>query len=108
MMRKCIMVTETEAIKRKRTKIGSKFINFAEIGGICNMHNWLRGWVPLPPRTSSFRITCSIDLEALSLMPVRPFESRFRNLEITITRYRRSQNDRGHWHDGVCSENRVS
>jgi len=20
-----------------------KFINFAEIGGICNMHHWLRG-----------------------------------------------------------------
>ena len=28
--------------RRKRTKIGD-YINFAEIGGICNMHHWLRG-----------------------------------------------------------------
>ena len=39
MMRKCIMVKEGEANKQKETKTG-EFINFAEIGGICNnMHN---------------------------------------------------------------------
>ena len=25
----------------------SEFINFVEIGGICNRHHWFRGWTPL-------------------------------------------------------------
>ena len=36
-----------KAKKRKITKIGGKFINFVKIGGICNMHHWLRGWTLL-------------------------------------------------------------
>jgi len=30
------------------TKSRDTFINFAEIGKICNMHNWLRGMDGLP------------------------------------------------------------
>jgi len=43
---------EEEAKKRKLGKKckfnenSGKFLNFVEIGGICNIHNWLRGWTP--------------------------------------------------------------
>jgi len=34
--------------KSKKNENRGKFLNFAEIGGrICNIHNWLRGWMPL-------------------------------------------------------------
>jgi len=31
-----------KAKKQKKMKNGDKFINFAEIGGMCNMHHWFR------------------------------------------------------------------
>jgi len=37
------MVKVGEAKKGQRTNTWQKFINFAEIGGICNMHHWLMG-----------------------------------------------------------------
>ena len=30
-------------------KMGT-FVTFVEIGGICNVHHWLRGWTPLGRR----------------------------------------------------------
>jgi len=34
--------------KVKRTNIRKQFTNFAEIGGICNMHHWIGGMDALP------------------------------------------------------------
>src|SRR6218665_425948 len=42
-----------EAKKRKRTKIGSKFINFAEIGEYAVCISGLREWTPLVAKSSS-------------------------------------------------------
>jgi len=37
-----------EVKKAKKDKNREGFINFAEIGGICNMHHWLEGaWMSL-------------------------------------------------------------
>jgi len=48
MMHKCIIVKVGKAKKRKQMKMGKKFINFAEVGGICNMLHWLREeWMSL-------------------------------------------------------------
>jgi len=33
--------------KTKKNENRGKFINFAEIGGVRNMHHWFRGWTPL-------------------------------------------------------------
>jgi len=38
---------ESQKIREKIEKRG-QFINFIDIGGICNMHHWFRGkWTPL-------------------------------------------------------------
>ena len=51
MMRVCIMVKVGESHKTKKNENRGKFINFAEIGGIWNMHLFgyigLKGWTPL-------------------------------------------------------------
>jgi len=48
-MHKCIMVKVGVSQKNEKgTKRGGwKFIYLAEIGGICNIHHWLREWMPL-------------------------------------------------------------
>jgi len=39
---KCIMVKVRGSPKTEKNENRKKFINFAEIEGICNMHHWLR------------------------------------------------------------------
>src|SRR6218665_788517 len=47
----------------KGTKIGGKLINFAKIGGICNLHHWLRGDGRLwPPHVLNTKWHCMYNL----------------------------------------------
>ena len=43
MMCKCIMVKVGGNQKSEKKQNRGKFVHFAEIGVICNMHNWLMG-----------------------------------------------------------------
>ena len=42
MMYKCIMVRVGESKETKKKEDIGTFINFADLGGIWNMHNWFR------------------------------------------------------------------
>ena len=42
MMRTCIMVRVGGSQKANKNEVRGEFINFAEIGGIFNMHHWCR------------------------------------------------------------------